>query len=583
MKVTMKETLAFIWSLLRPHKRAVVLSAVLATTAAALTTIGPILMGRGFDYAGAGKGVAWYGGALALWFATRFIANRLRAYVAYRGSLISGGAVESFLRSTYSELLEYPLSFHYGSSGRKVRERVSGSQWGVMNFINNLVFDVVPALLTILAVLTYLFFLDVLIGAVLLASMAAFILYTWRKSGEMRRLRWKWNDKLNEMTTRGWDACQNILIVKSTNGERQVERQLNRKGKAFLDFNIKDSRFNRGFRNNQDIIMLLGSTAIVLIAVMRFSSGAFTFGMLSAVTAYAFTIFGYVTFIQWSFIQFIRIQSDREMLSELLDVPKEPYSEGKSVALSGGVEFRNVRFRYREARPALEDVSFSAENGQRIAIVGESGEGKTTLVDLMGRYYLPQSGAILFDGIDSKDINLTSLRSQMAYVPQDLTLFHDTIKANIRFGHPRASENELREAVRLAHLDRFVASLPKGLKTVVGARGLKLSGGERQRVALARAFLRNPKILILDEPTSNLDSKTEAFIQDSLSKLMQGRTTFIIAHRLKTVMSADKILVLKSGRIVQEGTHEELLSKPGAYTELLMAQGGFIAPGECRS
>jgi ATP-binding cassette subfamily B protein len=264
-------------------------------------------------------------------------------------------------------------------------------------------------------------------------------------------------------------------------------------------------------------------------------------------------------------------------LVKLLDVPSEDMKSGRDVTVRGTVEFRNIRFRYREDRPALEDVSFTVRHGERVALVGESGEGKTTLVDLLGRYYMPQSGEILIDGTPSGDINLRSLRSQMAYVPQELSLLHDTIETNIRLGRLDATKEEIRRAARLAHLTEFIEKLPDGWETKVGERGLKLSGGERQRVALARAFLRDPKILILDEPTSNLDSKTEAFIQESLAELMRGRTTFIIAHRLKTVADADRILVLKDGRIVEQGTHEELLRRPdGAYRALLKAQSSVM-------
>jgi ABC-type multidrug transport system fused ATPase/permease subunit len=257
-----------------------------------------------------------------------------------------------------------------------------------------------------------------------------------------------------------------------------------------------------------------------------------------------------------------------------LESPSEDFESGREVAIRGDVEFRGVRFRYREDRSALEDIDFSVPAGTFVAIVGESGEGKTTLVDLIGRYWSPQAGAILIDGTDVHDINLRSLRSQMAYVPQDLTLFHESLGENIRFGRPKATDEEVQEAVRLAGLKDFVASLPDGLKTVVGERGLKLSGGERQRVALARAFLRNPRILILDEPTAHLDSKTEAIIHESVHELMPGRTVFVIAHRLRTVSEADVILVLNHGRIVEIGSHNELAAKPeSVYVSLLKAQG----------
>jgi len=573
----MKETLKFILELLRPHRKVVMLTAVLAILAAALDTLGPILMGRGFDLAAEGRDAIIFGGALLLWFVSRFAADLLRSYVAYRGSLISGKAATRFVAGKFGELLNYPLTFHYGSSGREAREYISNLRWAISNALSNFVFDFIPAILTATAISIYLFTIDPAVGGMLVASIAIFIGYTAWKIPPMRQHIMEWNKKHAEVTTYGWDASQNILAVKSNNNEDLIRERLKELSDAFEKLDLGHERFMRGFRDRQNLIILIGSTSIVFLALLRFAAGDFTFGRLSAVTAYAFTIFGYVRSAQWGFVQIMRVGSFRETLQKLTDGKKEDASSGKRKELAGGVEFKNVRFRYHSDRPIIEQVSFSVRPGERVAIVGESGEGKTTLVDLIGRYYEPSAGKILLDGTDAEELNLHSIRSQMAYVPQDLTLFHDTIETNIRFGRSEANDDELQEAARLAHLDGFIASLPEGWNTIVGERGLKVSGGERQRIALARAFLRDPKILILDEPTSNLDSKTEAFIQDSLAKLMVGRTTFVIAHRLKTVMNSDRILVLKNGRIAEAGTHDELLKKSGAYAELLSAQSDRLA------
>ncbi|HSD12140.1 MAG TPA: ABC transporter ATP-binding protein, partial [Patescibacteria group bacterium] len=340
----------------------------------------------------------------------------------------------------------------------------------------------------------------------------------------------------------------------------------------------KDVEQDRRIADTQNAIIAAGSLAVLLFGASNFAAGAFSFGKLTALTAYTFAIFGYVRYSQWQFRSILKMTSNYRALLQTMEEPAEAYDAGRALEIKGDVEFKDVRFRYREDRPVLEHVGFSAKHGQRIALVGESGEGKTTLVDLLARYYRPQGGAILVDGVDVNDINLLSLRSQMAYVPQDLTLFHDTIGFNIRVGRPDATEEDVRKAADLAHLDAFIESLPDKYATVVGERGLKLSGGERQRVALARAFLRDPKILVLDEPTAHLDSKTEEFIRHSLETLMAGRTTFIIAHRLRTVLDADLILVLKDGRIAEQGTHGELLKRGGTYAALLKAQGAFISP-----
>ena len=245
--------------------------------------------------------------------------------------------------------------------------------------------------------------------------------------------------------------------------------------------------------------------------------------------------------------------------------------------IRGDVEFRNVSFAYgKNRRMVLQDVIFDAKAGQSVALVGESGVGKSTLLDLVSGFYRPSRGRILIDGHDVGRLDLKFLRSQIAVVPQELLLFNDTIKANIRYGSFGASDAAIMTSAQRAHADEFIQKFPKKYNQLVGERGIKLSVGQKQRIAIARAILRDPKILILDEPTSALDARSEAIIQDSLRELMRGRTTFIIAHRLSTVRRADMILVLDKGRIVERGKHEELIKIPnGVYRKLYELQIGL--------
>ncbi|MDW8465758.1 MAG: ABC subfamily B transporter ATP-binding protein [Chloroherpetonaceae bacterium] len=223
----------------------------------------------------------------------------------------------------------------------------------------------------------------------------------------------------------------------------------------------------------------------------------------------------------------------------------------------------------RKEVKVLKGVSFSVRSGERVALVGPSGAGKSTIVSLLLRFYTPDAGAILIDGKDSQEYDLTALRKQMSIVPQDVLLFGGTIAENIAYGKPDASEAEIIEAAKKAHAHEFVSLFPEGYKTIVGERGIKLSGGQRQRIAIARAILKNPAILILDEATSSLDSESERLVQDALETLMQGRTTFIIAHRLSTVRTADKIIVVKDGQVMEQGTHQELMElEHGIYRTL---------------
>ncbi|MBI1320587.1 MAG: ATP-binding cassette domain-containing protein [Candidatus Hydrogenedens sp.] len=263
----------------------------------------------------------------------------------------------------------------------------------------------------------------------------------------------------------------------------------------------------------------------------------------------------------------------------LLDVDpdiQDAPGAGKLQVTDARIEFDDVRFHYREGAPVLNGISFTAEPGQSVAIVGRSGAGKSTLIKLVPRFYDLQGGAIRIDGQDVREVTQRSLRTSIGMVMQDAILFNMSVRDNILYGRQGATEDDMMLAARMAHVDEFVRELPEGYDTIIGERGVTLSGGQKQRVSIARAFLRDPKILILDEATSNLDSHAEAIIQEALERLMQGRTTLVIAHRLSTIIDCDKVVVLDDGRLVQEGTHDSLLAQPGPYRALCEEQFGAV-------
>ncbi|MBC7218391.1 MAG: ABC transporter ATP-binding protein, partial [Candidatus Caldatribacterium sp.] len=266
-----------------------------------------------------------------------------------------------------------------------------------------------------------------------------------------------------------------------------------------------------------------------------------------------------------------------ERVFALLDETPEPPDPPLGLeppTIRGAVEFQNVSFSYKPGVPVLKNVSFSVQPGQVVALVGPTGAGKTTIVNLLARFYEPDEGSIFIDGIDIRKINREKLRTLLGIVLQDTYLFATTIRENIRYGKPGATDREVEEAARLAGAEHFILSLPQGYDTVLSDGGENLSQGQRQLLAIARAFLMNPAILILDEATSNVDTHTERLVQEAMLRLMRGRTTFIIAHRLSTIRNADLILVIKNGEIVERGTHEELLKKRGFYYKLYTSQRG---------
>ena len=265
-----------------------------------------------------------------------------------------------------------------------------------------------------------------------------------------------------------------------------------------------------------------------------------------------------------------------ERIFDYLDMPVEGGREDADAMelprVRGDIEFKAVTFAYDPARPVLHDVSFRIAPGQTAAFVGPSGAGKTTITNLVPRFYQPQSGAVLIDGIDVRSVTLASLRRDIGIVAQETYLFHDTIAANLRYGSLEASDAEMVAAAKAASIHDFIAALPSGYQTMVGERGHKLSGGERQRLAIARVLLKDPRILILDEATSSLDSHNEVMIQSALEVLMRGRTSLVIAHRLSTILKADVIFVVEGGRIVESGTHAVLLARGGPYARLYREQ-----------
>ena len=576
----MRDVLTLLITELKSHRRTILVCSLLAMLAAAFDTLAPVALGRGFDLASKHTPLFWYGSALLVWLGLRMVGERIRSYITYQGERVATSVGESYVSRTLAVFLDKPLAFHYGKRGPEISDKVMQLRYILDNLIGAVVFDLIPAAIGTVAILCYISTIEWRIAFVLAASIAAFVAYTFKTTPQILANQKEWNEANRKIANVSWDALKNVLVVKSTTNEEMVGKLVEKHTRAMEPVAEKDLSYDRRVRDNQNLIIAFGSFVAVGIGVMDFRNGTFTLGHLTTIVAYAFTVFGYVRFCQWQARSYLRLVESYAAVKMLRDEPSEDFVSGEDCRIAGDVEFREVRFRYREDKSALENVSFTVRRGERVAIVGESGEGKTTMVDLLGRYYIPQSGEILIDGRDAREINLRSLRAQMAYVPQDLTLFHESIGFNIRYGRPDATDEDVREAARLTRLDIFIEGLPEKYETVVGERGMKLSGGERQRVAIARAFLRDPSILVLDEPTAHLDSTTEEYVRQSLEMLMQGRTTFVIAHRLRTVMDADRILVLKDGRIVETGTHTQLAKKSGgAYAALLKAQGGLHGTG----
>lgn len=378
-------------------------------------------------------------------------------------------------------------------------------------------------------------------------------------------------EKLADVTAMLQEVIQGVRIVRSFNRSDYEIRRFDAVNEANFKANIRTIRQSSQLTPFVEFFSAIAITVIIWYGGLSVIDGIMTSGELIAFLIYAINLANPTRRIAEAVGNVQKSLGAADRVFAILDTKPEVQEKpgaGQLTVREGWVEFRHVAFSYEPEHPVLTDISFTAEPGQTVAIVGPSGAGKTTIANILPRFYDVTGGAVLIDGTDIRDVTLGSLRDQIGLVPQDTLLFNTTIRENILYGRLDATDEEVWEAVRAANAEAFVKELPQGIETKVGDRGLVLSGGQRQRIAIARALLKNPSILILDEATSALDTESEKVVQEALDRLMVGRTAFVIAHRLSTIQNADQILVIHHGVIEERGTHDELMAKHGLYHEL---------------
>ena len=485
-------------------------------------------------------------------------------------------AIRRVALGVFRHLHSLSLRFHLDrQTGGMTRDIERGTN-GISTLLSYLLFSILPVVLEfalVAAVLLGRF--DWRFAAITFGAVAVYIAFTvliteWRM--EIRR---RANELDSKANTRAIDSLLNYETVKYFGNEDFEARRYDENLRKYEDAATK-SESSLGLLNiGQSLIIAAAVTALMLLAAEGVVARTFTLGDLVLVNGLLIQLYIPLNVLGMVYRNVKQSLLDMDRMFSLLSEHQEVRDRPGAPELSVGpatVEFEKVSFSYEPERQILFDVNFAIPAGNRVAVVGHSGSGKSTLARLLYRFYDVSGGRILVNDVDVRYMKQSSLRAAIGIVPQDTVLFNDTILYNIRYGRTEASDKEVVEAARAAHIHEFIESLPAGYQSMVGERGLKLSGGEKQRVAIARALLKNPRILIFDEATSALDSRAEKAIQAELERVSQGRTTLVIAHRLSTVMDADQILVLARGRIVERGTHRQLLEFQGEYERMWALQ-----------
>ena len=527
----------------------------------------------------------WLAGAA---FCATFIQAITSFLLAKLLGIAAWGTITDLRRRVQQHVMRLPVSYFETHKSGELIQRIMSDAEGIRNLVGTGLVQLFGGFLTAVAAIIVLFYLNwrlTLSISVILMSFLVMMVVGFRKLRPIFRERSK---LLAEVSGRLGEALGGIRVVKAFTSEREEDR-IFEEGAGRLFENVRQSITGVTFFSSLSTI-IVGCIGVVMILVGggAIIEGEMTLGDL--VMYLAFTALLAAPLIQMSSIAtqlgaaFAGLDRIRGILAQ--DREDEGQSGKSEIGrIQGRVEFKSVSFAYEAGQPVLEDVSFDVQPGATIALVGSSGSGKTTLVGLILRFHNPSDGEIYIDGKNVDSVSISSVRRQIGVVLQETFLFDGTIQENISYGCPGATLDDVIRVSRIAHADEFVDSFPAGYDTVVGERGVKLSGGQRQRVAIARAILSDPRILILDEATSSLDSESEGYIQEGLRALRKDRTSFVIAHRLSTIQSADEIFVVEDGKIVERGTHPELLALNGRYHDLhtrqnRLAMDLFVNPGE---
>ena len=481
-------------------------------------------------------------------------------------------------RETFEHLHELSMRFHLERQTGGLSRIILRGTTGIQTVLRLATFNIVPTIFELLLTVGIIWHIfGWLYALITLTAVGSYMVFTFAFTSWRLKFRREMNETDNVAQTKAVDSLLNFETVKYFGNERHESRRFDESLAAYEKAAVRSQVTLHALNIGQAAIVAVGLAVLMLMAARGVAAGKLNVGQFVLINTYLMQLYqplNMLGFVYWQMKQgLVDMEQMFTLLREKQDIEDKPDAahfphEGGPVS----VEFHDVRFGYAANREILHGISFRAEPGRKVALVGPTGSGKSTISRLLFRFYDVTSGAVLIDGADIRDLTQASLRGAIGVVPQDTVLFNDTIRYNIAYGRPGATKAEIEEAARLAQIHDFITRLPEGYDTTVGERGLKLSGGEKQRVAIARTILKNPRVLVLDEATSALDTATEQEIGAALRQVARDRPTLVIAHRLSTVVDADEILVLREGDIVERGTHPKLLAAGGVYAAMWAAQ-----------
>ena len=597
-KENIREALA-LFAYVKPYRSKFILSLGCIALSAFTTALFPLFLGKMIDAVSPGAGLPVPGGAASglsavlknihwslnttlllifLQLGVQTIFSYMRVYLLTE---VGEKSLAGMRKDVYSKMLTMPMHFFGERRVGELSSRISSDLSQIQDAISFTLAEFLRGVFTLIIGLVFIFMISAKLAFVMLSIVPILAIVAVLFGKRIRKMSRKAQDQLAESSIIVQETFHGIAIVKAFTGEFHEITRYAKHIYAVVNTAITNARYRGAFVSFM-ILGLFGSIAFVIWYGAHLIPKELSVGLLISFVVFSGFVGGTFAGFADIFSQLQKTLGATQSIREILRAESEPIDTKPVVvepqyALKGNVRFDNIHFSYpsRKDLPVLNGLSLSATDGQQVAIVGPSGAGKSTIASLLLRFYDPGNGILSFDERPAADYPLSQLRRQMAFVPQEVQLFGGSIKENIAYGRPGATDEEIMDAAVKAHAHEFIARFPEKYDTIVGERGIKLSGGQRQRIAIARAILKDPVILILDEATSSLDSESEQLVQDALENLMKGRTSFVIAHRLSTIRNADKIVVIDKGAVAETGTHQELMSHNGLYRKLNDMQFDF--------